>query len=169
MRPVGIALIALIGALLMNPPPGLPISGRCGAAIRSSRLPQAQPPPPGDTLQRQSRSIRNGGSRSPTPPWWIASSLPTAWLATSRWPAPTGPNPRASDSTSSPKRPSTLRDQLLLMLRTLLTEGFHPCDAHERRAFAHYVLVFGKNGPSCMRCNRTPQPRRPNVVPHRRP
>ena len=43
--------------------------------------------------------------------------------------------------------PSTPRDQLLLMLRSLLAERFHLAMHSQRRAFFHYALVVGKNGP----------------------
>jgi uncharacterized protein (TIGR03435 family) len=42
--------------------------------------------------------------------------------------------------------PSTSREQLLLMLRTLLTERFHLQFHTEQRSFAHMVLTVGKNG-----------------------
>ena len=43
--------------------------------------------------------------------------------------------------------PATPRDQLLLMLRNLLAERFHLAMHTEQRAFFHYALVIGKNGP----------------------
>ncbi|HLK63233.1 MAG TPA: TIGR03435 family protein [Bryobacteraceae bacterium] len=42
--------------------------------------------------------------------------------------------------------PSTPRELLLLMLRTLLNERFHLAMHTEHRSFAHYALVTGKSG-----------------------
>jgi uncharacterized protein (TIGR03435 family) len=50
--------------------------------------------------------------------------------------------------------PSTPREQLLLMMRTLLAERFHLQIHTESRAFAHLVLTVGKDGPKL----REPQP-----------
>jgi uncharacterized protein (TIGR03435 family) len=43
--------------------------------------------------------------------------------------------------------PSTPRDQLLMMLRGLLTERFHLAFHTEQRAFAHLALSVAKGGP----------------------
>ncbi len=52
--------------------------------------------------------------------------------------------------------PSTPRDQLLLMLRTLLNERFHLAMHTEPHNFAHYALVLGKNPPKMHEVERDP-------------
>lgn len=52
--------------------------------------------------------------------------------------------------------PTTPRDQLLLMLRSLLNERFHLAMHTERHNFAHYALVVAKNGPKLHEVTRDP-------------
>src|SRR5262249_33251278 len=52
--------------------------------------------------------------------------------------------------------PNTPREQLLLMLGTLLDERFHLTMHTEKRAFGHYVLVVGKGGSKMQETERDP-------------
>ncbi len=54
----------------------------------------------------------------------------------------------------------TPRDQLLLMLRTLLTERFHLAFHTEPRSFAHFVLTVAKNGSKLKEVTPDPTPPR---------
>ena len=51
---------------------------------------------------------------------------------------------------------STSREQLRLMLRTLLAERFHLTMHTERRKIPHYALVVAKNGPKIQRVPSEP-------------
>jgi uncharacterized protein (TIGR03435 family) len=50
--------------------------------------------------------------------------------------------------------PSTPREQLLLMVRSLLQERFHLATHMERRAIPHLVLSIAKNGPKLHQVER---------------
>jgi len=52
--------------------------------------------------------------------------------------------------------PTTSREQLLLMLRELLTERFHLAMHTEKRTFAHYALVPGKGAVKMTETARDP-------------
>jgi uncharacterized protein (TIGR03435 family) len=140
-----VALTAFLGVVMMHGPASRAQSSAALSFDVASLKPS--PPPPGDTYNANLGSIRNGEVALTNATlvdclkfaYGLASDEQTAgpdWVKSKRI--------RFDVLAKAP--PSTPRDQLLLMLRTLLNERFHLAMHSERRAFTHYALVVGKNG-----------------------
>ena len=115
------------------------------------------PPPPGDTYNANLGSIRNGEVALTNAT--LVDCIKFAYGLVSD-DQTAGPGWVKSKSVRfdvlAKAPPSTPRDQLLLMLRTLLTERFHLAMHSERRAFSHYALAVGKSGPKLHEVERDP-------------
>jgi len=115
------------------------------------------PPPPGDTYNANLGSIRNGEVALTNATLVDCIKFAYGLVSDEQMDGPDWvKSKKVRFDVLAKAPPSTPRDQLLLMLRTLLNERFHLAMHAERRAFAHYALVVGKNGPKLHEVPRDP-------------
>jgi uncharacterized protein (TIGR03435 family) len=147
--------VALIGAVLIGAPPSRAQSPAPPSFEVASLKPS--PPPPGDTYNANLGSIRNGEVALTNATLVDCLKFAYGLVSDEQMAGPDwvkSKNVRFDVLAKGP--PATPRDQLLLMLRTLLNERFHLAMHTERRAFAHYAMVVGKNGPKLHEAPRDP-------------
>lgn len=152
-------LIAAVAAGLMNTP--LVRAQSQGGAQAAPSFDVASlkpsPPPPGDTYNANLGSIRNGEVALTNATLVDCIKFAYGLVSDEQTAGPDWVKSRAVRFDVLAKAPpSTPREQLLLMLRTLLSERFHLAMHSERRAFHHYALVVGKNGPKLHEVPRDP-------------
>lgn len=106
------------------------------------------PPPPGDTYNANLGTIRNGEVTLTNATLVDCIKFAYGLVSDAQMAGPDWTKSKAIRFDVVAKAPpATPREQLLLMLRTLLNERFHLAMHTENRAFAHYALVTGKKGP----------------------
>jgi uncharacterized protein (TIGR03435 family) len=150
LRLVGILAIAPILVVLIHAPQSRAQSqagAAAGPAFDVASL-KPSPPPPGDTYNANLGSIRNGEVALTNATLVDCIKFAYGLVSDEQMDGPEwAKSKRVRFDVLAKAPPSTPRDQLLLMLRTLLTERFHLAMHAERRAFPHYALSIGKNGP----------------------
>jgi uncharacterized protein (TIGR03435 family) len=158
LRIVRIARIAAAAAILMNAPFGRAQS-RAGAAAPSFDVASLKPspPPPGNTYNANLGSIRNGEVALTNATLVDCIKFAYGLVSDEQMAGPDWVKSKSFRFDVLAKAPpATSRDQLLLMLRALLTERFHLAMHSERRAFPHYALMIGKSGPKLHEVPRDP-------------
>jgi uncharacterized protein (TIGR03435 family) len=154
----GIARLAPITLVLMNAAYSCAQS-QAGAAPPSFDVASLKPspPPPGDTYNANLGSIRNGEVALTNATLVDCIKFAYGLVSDEQMAGPDWTKSKSIRFDVLAKAPpSTPRDQLLLMLRTLLTERFHLAMHSDRRAFSHYALLVGKNGPRLHEVPRDP-------------
>jgi uncharacterized protein (TIGR03435 family) len=150
-----VALIAIISLVLMYAPPSRAQSA-AGPSFDVASL-KPSPPPPGDTYNANLGSIRNGEVALTNATLVDCIKFAYGLVSDEQTAGPDWVKSKAVRFDVLAKAPpSTPREQLLLMLRALLTERFHLAMHSERRAFHHYALMVGKNGPKLHEVARDP-------------